>query len=201
MMHGLINFKFQASSHPLRNSFECYHYRTRVYCRFTVRVIVLDIYWRIRAWISSCWKMACKYLEDDYCCDAIYSRRCSVTRRLRSELYDVYVSTVWRGPGRFVRCIFYSLHVARFKSYTCFFVPCICKHQQHNLMPISDYTGFPAVVLRTSVVPVGYCLIITCALKIKTCVNVRFSIQDHNLSCPTAESLPLFTFTNAYSVH
>jgi len=28
---------------------------------------------------------ACKYLEENCCCDAIYSRRCSVTRRVPSK--------------------------------------------------------------------------------------------------------------------
>jgi hypothetical protein len=33
-----------------------------------------------------------------------------------------------------------------------FFVPCVSKYQQHDLMPISDYTGFPAVVLLLSII-------------------------------------------------
>lgn len=70
-------------------------------------------------------------------------------------LYDVYVSTIWRDPGRLVRCIFYPLNVARFKTYSRFFVRCISKYRQHDLLPISDYTGFPAVVFLLSIISVG----------------------------------------------
>jgi len=39
--------------------------------------------------------------------------------------------------------------------YTGVFVSCVSKYQQHDLMPISDYNGFPAAVLLLCIIPVG----------------------------------------------